>query len=125
VDNKLICALVESGCGFDSSDIRAVTDLSLSVRAHNTCVTAGCFPLLSLLISAHIYNREGEHSIVEHAWVLTEGGIAPNDVVAFMLLEPLFFVQGESTVVFGHVMLPHFFFGHVVEFMSISQNWIT
>jgi hypothetical protein len=119
VNHKLISTFVEGGSGFNTSDIGAMTDLSLGVSAHDTCVTAGCFPLFALLISAHIHDRKGEHSEVENAWVLAESCIAPDNIVAIMLLEPFLFVKGESPVVFLHLMLPHFFLGHIVEFMSI------
>ena len=124
LDDELISTLVKSGCGLYASNIGSMADLSLCVCAHDSSFPLKWFPLFALLVSAHVYNSEWEHCIVEDTWTLTECTRLPMDIIAFMLHKPLFFPKRECSVVLFHLMLPHFLPGHVVEFMSIPQNGI-
>ena len=55
---------------------------------------------------------------------MTKGSVRPDNVVAVVLHEPLFFAEGECSVVLGHLMIPHLLSGHIIELVRISQDWI-
>jgi hypothetical protein len=102
-----------------------MSNLSLSIRSHDLHLFAERFPLLPLFFVTNILNCKRKHRVIKTAHVLTEMTELPTSKVALVFLKPFALsVEFLGSFELLHVMSPHFFLAHFIEFMSIHQNGI-
>jgi len=122
MNHKLVGCFVEGGSGFKATNIRSMTNLSLSISSKDSCVLAERHPLGFLLICHHGLEGKSEHGEVEVDRVLTKMRIRPVHLTRVAVDKPLVFAklpcQVNLAIQVSHLFLP----GHLIELVVVHES---
>lgn len=90
VHGESVSLFIESCHSFQSSNIRPMTELSLSVAPNHIKIINLWDPVSPLLISSKRFNRVSKHSHMKRDWVLSWKDVRPREVLCLNGLFAIF-----------------------------------